>query len=139
MQHVVPMIQVADIAAASRWYQATLGLTSGHGGDEFEMLYAGEPYASPLLLQLHPWDASEHGFLGSPDAPVGNGSSLWFQVADRAAFDQAWERASVAKDHVLEEPAWNPLAHHHEFTMKDLDGYVLGIHTPFGTDSPDAP
>ena len=31
------MLQVGDVAAASGWYQRTLGLTSGHGGDEFEM------------------------------------------------------------------------------------------------------
>ena len=37
------MLQVADVAASSGWYQRALGFTSGHGGDEFEMLYAGEP------------------------------------------------------------------------------------------------
>jgi len=133
---VVPMIQVADVAAASGWYQRTLGLTSGHGGDEFEMLFAGEPYASALLLQLHRWEAEEHGFLGSPDVPAGNGSSLWFQVDDRAEFDRAWERArDAAGDHVLAEPAWNPLAHHHEFSLRDLDGYVLAVHTPFAHES----
>ena len=24
-----------------------------------------------------------------------------------------------------------PLAHHHEFSLRDLDGYVLAVHTPF--------
>jgi catechol 2,3-dioxygenase-like lactoylglutathione lyase family enzyme len=134
---VVPMIQVADVAASSRWYQGTLGLVGGHGGDEFEMLFAGEPHASALLLQLHRWDAHEHGFLGSPDVPVGNGSSLWFQVADRAGFDAAWERATGSGADVLAEPAWNPLAHHYEFTLRDLDGYVLAVHTPFGSESSD--
>ena len=132
---VVPMLQVADIPAASAWYQRTLGLTSGHGGDEFEMLYAGEPYVSPLLLQLHPWGADEHGFLGSRDVPAGNGCSLWFQVDGRAEFESAWEQAQgAAPDHVIAEPAWNPLAHHHEFSLRDLDGYVLAVHTPFGND-----
>ncbi|MGH9134953.1 MAG: VOC family protein [Ilumatobacteraceae bacterium] len=134
---VVPMIQVADVVASSAWYQRALGLVSGHGGDEFEMLFAGEPYASPLLLQLHRWDAHEHGFLGSPDVPVGNGSSVWFEVADRATFDEAWARAREAHAHVLAEPAWNPLAHHHEFTVRDLDGYVLAVHTPFSSDPPE--
>ena len=82
------MLQVPDVVAASEWYQQTLGFVSGHGGDEFEMLYAGEPYASPLLLQLHRWDAHEHGFLGSPDIPVGNGVSLWFQVDDRSELER---------------------------------------------------
>jgi catechol 2,3-dioxygenase-like lactoylglutathione lyase family enzyme len=134
---VVPMIQVADVAASSQWYQRTLGLVSGHGGDEFEMLFAGEPYSSALLLQLHRWDAHEHGFLGSPDAPVGNGCSLWFGVTDRAAFDAAWARAAEAQADVLAEPSWNPLAHHHEFVVRDLDGYVLAVHTPFSSDPAD--
>jgi catechol 2,3-dioxygenase-like lactoylglutathione lyase family enzyme len=129
---VVPMLQVADVAAASEWYQRTLGLTSGHGGDEFEMLFAGEPYATPLLLQLHRWEAHEHGIPGSPDIPAGNGASLWFRVGDRDEFDRAWARAQEsAVDHVLAQPGWNPLAHHHEFSLRDLDGYVLAVHTPF--------
>ena len=41
------MLQVTDVAAASRWYQDVAGFVSGHGGDEFEMLFGGEPYASP--------------------------------------------------------------------------------------------
>jgi catechol 2,3-dioxygenase-like lactoylglutathione lyase family enzyme len=131
---VVPMIQVADIGASSQWYQTTLGLVSGHGGDEFEMLFAGEPFATPLLLQLHRWDAHEHGFLGSPDQPVGNGSSLWFQVADRAEFDVAWSRAESLSE-VLSQPSWNPLAHHHEFSLRDPDGYVVAVHTPFSAEA----
>ena len=127
------MIQVADVVASSQWYQRTIGLVSGHGGDEFEMLFAGEPFAGPLLLQLHRWEAHEHGFLGSPDLPVGNGSSLWFQVPDRAAFDAAWARAEPEGE-VLSPPAWNPLAHHHEFTLRDPDGYISAVHTPFSAD-----
>jgi hypothetical protein len=37
------MLQVADVVASSQWYQASIGLRSGHGGDEFEMLFDGEP------------------------------------------------------------------------------------------------
>ncbi len=124
------MIQVADVGASSRWYQEALGLVSGHGGDEFEMLFAGQPYATPLVLQLHRWEADEHGFLGSPDLPVGNGMSLWFEVTDEAEFDSVWKRVeSQAK--VLSPPAWNALAHHHEFSLTDPDGYVVAVHTPF--------
>ena len=117
------MIQVADVSESSRWYQNTLGLVSGHGGEEFEMLFAGEPYATPLLLQLHRWEAHEHGFLGSPDLPIGNGSSLWFEVADQAEFDATWDR-SASRGKVVSEPSWNPLAHHHQFALCDRDGYV---------------
>jgi catechol 2,3-dioxygenase-like lactoylglutathione lyase family enzyme len=131
---LVPMIQVADVTASSQWYQRTLALVSGHGGDEFEMLFAGEPFATPLLLQLHQWEAHEHGFLGSPDLPIGNGMSLWLEVADRAEFDAAWSRAESGTE-VLSEPAWNPLAHHHEFSLRDPDGYVVAVHTPFTPDA----
>ncbi|MEO7370090.1 MAG: VOC family protein [Ilumatobacteraceae bacterium] len=131
---VVPMIQVADVVGSSLWYQAALGFVSGHGGDEFEMLFAGEPYATPVLLQLHRWEAHEHGFLGSPDLPVGNGSSLWFEVADRAEFDAMWNRAE-SRAEVLSRPEWNPLAHHHEFALRDADGYVVAVHTPFSPES----
>ena len=129
------MLQVADVAAASEWYQRTLGFVSGHGGDEFEMLYAGEPYASPLLLQLHRWEAHEHGFLGSPDVPVGNGvvAVVPGRRPGRARAASGSGRAA-ARDHVLAEPAWNPLAHHHEFSMRDPDGYVVAVHTPFANE-----
>ena len=72
-----PMLQVSDVALASRWYQEALGLTSGHGGHEFEMLFPGEEF----VLQLHPFDAHEHGFL-QPDASAvrGAGVSLWFET-----------------------------------------------------------
>jgi catechol 2,3-dioxygenase-like lactoylglutathione lyase family enzyme len=125
---------VADVVAASRWYQQVLGLVSGHGGDEYEMLFAGEPYVTPLLLQLHRWDAHEHGFLGSPGNEVGNGVSLWFEVRDREQFDARWSAVAAAQAVVLQEPGWNPLAHHHEFSIRDLDGYVVVVATPFTPD-----
>jgi len=122
------MLQVDDVAAASRWYQEVLGLHSGHGGDEFEMLFAGDDF----VLQLHRLDAHEHGFLSpDPDAARGAGVSLWFEAADRAAFDALYERARTAGAEVLEPPHWNPLAHHHEATMVDAAGYVVAIHSPF--------
>lgn len=131
---VHPMLQVTDVEASSQWYQRTLGLVSGHGGDEFEMLFAGEPFASDLLVQLHRWDAHEHGFLGSPDVAVGNGSSLWFATADKAAFDAAVSRAQAAGATVLQGPQWNPLAHHHEITLRDPDGYIVVVNSPFEMD-----
>ncbi len=40
-----PMIVVRDVEASSVWYQRLLGLTSGHGGKEFEMLMIDEDLA----------------------------------------------------------------------------------------------
>jgi catechol 2,3-dioxygenase-like lactoylglutathione lyase family enzyme len=130
-----PMLQVDDVEAASRWYQAVLGLVSGHGGPDYEMLFAGEPYATPMLLHLHRWDAQEHGFMGSREVPRGNGTSLWFEVGDRAALDAVWARVGEQGVEILEAPHWNPLAHHHELTVRDRDGYVVVVHTPFDPSS----
>lgn len=129
--HIVPMLQVASIRMSSDWYRDVVGLTPGHGGDEFEMSFAAEPFASPLLVQLHLWDAHAHGDLGTPDLPVGNGVSLWFQVATQTEFEAAWQRTVKGAATVLQAPTWNPLAHHHEFALRDVDGYVVIVNTPF--------
>jgi len=123
-----PMLQVVDVAASSRWYQDVLGLRSGHGGEEFEMLFSGDDF----ILQLHRLDAQEHGFLQPPSgATPGAGVSLWFEASDRPAFDALFTQAQSAGATVVEPPHWNPLAHHHEATLVDTDGYVVAIHSPF--------
>jgi hypothetical protein len=38
MMRPQPLIAVADVEAGSRWFQQVLGLTSGHGGRNYEML-----------------------------------------------------------------------------------------------------
>lgn len=122
------MLQVGDVAASSRWYQDVLGLTSGHGGDEFEMLFGGDDF----LLQLHRMDAHEHGVLQvDPDGPRGVGVSLWFEVDDRPAFEALFQRAKAAGAEVHERPNWNPLAHHYEATLRDPDGYAVILNSPF--------
>jgi catechol 2,3-dioxygenase-like lactoylglutathione lyase family enzyme len=128
---VRPMLQVRDVAASSQWYQAAVGLRSGHGGDEFEMLFAGDEF----VLQLHRLDAHEHGIL-TPGArtALGAGVSLWFEADDRVAFDAMVERAHAAGAEVVEEPHWNPLAHHTEATLVDPDGYIVVINTPMGAE-----
>ncbi|MCB9678264.1 MAG: VOC family protein [Alphaproteobacteria bacterium] len=125
------MLQVDDVEASSRWYQAILGLVSGHGGAEYEMLFDGEPFVTPLVMQLHRWDAREHGFMGDPAIPRGNGASLWFEVDDRAALDAVWARVGAHHAKVVEPPHWSPLAHHHELAIQDPDGYLVVVCTPF--------
>lgn len=126
------MLQVRDVAASSRWYQAVLGLRSGHGGDEYEMLLDGDDF----VLQLHRVDAHEHGILQpAADAPIGAGVSLWFEASDRDAFEALVAQAREAGASIVAEPAWNPVAHHHEATLVDPDGYVVAINTPFDLDA----
>ena len=122
-----PMLQVRDVGAASRWYQATLGLRSGHGGEEFEMLFDGDDD----LLHLHRVDADEHGILEPSGEAPGAGASFWFELVDPDAVAGVVERARAAGVTVVQEPHWNPQAHHHEATLTDLDGYVVAVHSPF--------
>ncbi len=69
-----PLITVADVAASSLWYQNVPGLTSGHGGPEYEQLLKS---TGEMVLQLHQWDAHDHALLGDEKLPVrGNGSIL---------------------------------------------------------------
>ncbi len=126
-----PMIQVDDVEASGAWYQRLLGLVSGHGGPDYEMLFAGAPHASPLALQLHRWEPEEHPYMGSPDRERGNGVSLWFELPDRDALDAAWERAGALGADRIEPPHHNPLAHHWECALRDPDGYLLVLATPF--------
>jgi catechol 2,3-dioxygenase-like lactoylglutathione lyase family enzyme len=115
------MIAVRDVQASSGWYQAVLGLRSGHGGPEYEQLMA----ADRLVLQLHHWDAHEHPHLGSPDAgPCGQGVVLWFH---EPAIEGAYRRAVQAGALVLEPLKVNPLARHREFWLRDPDGYVVVV------------
>lgn len=121
-----PMIAVADVRATSNWYQRALGFTSGHGGDEYEQLLSG----GNLVLQLHHWDAHEHPNLGDPATrPYGNGVVLWFHEPEVAL---AYERAVAGGAEVLEPIKLNLLAHHREFWLRDLNGYIVVVAGNYG-------
>lgn len=124
------MLQVSDVARSSRWYQQMLGFRSGHGGDEFEMLFDGDE----LVLQLHRLDAHEHE-IPQASGPLGNGVSLWFEVADESTLDAIVERVPASGTIGVEPRRWNPLAHHYEATLSDPDGYIVMVNTPFTPDA----
>lgn len=116
-----PMIMVRDVAESSAWYRQLLGLTSGHGGDEFEMLMAG----NELLLMLHHSDFLEHPVIPEPVGGVlGAGVLLYFTVGD---VDAHFERALEMKATVFGEPHLNPKARSIELHLRDPDGYALTI------------
>ncbi len=68
------------IEGSSRWYQRLLGITSGHGGSQYEQLLSG----GQIVLQLHSFEVEHHhGRIGNRgDKPYGNGVLLWFEVDD---------------------------------------------------------
>jgi hypothetical protein len=67
-----PMLIVRDVPGSSRWYQELLSATSGHGGDEFEMIMSGHE----LLLTLHHADFEQHPALTVPNETPGSGVLL---------------------------------------------------------------
>ncbi|GAA3629562.1 VOC family protein [Microlunatus ginsengisoli] len=127
------LLAVTDVEAASSWYQALLGLTSDHGGPEYERLLAG----GTLVLQLHRLDvAHHHGTIGDPERPRGNGVLVWFgEVSD---FDDVVTRAATLGAEVVREPHRNPPEGggngpgHRELWVRDLDGYVVVVASPDG-------
>lgn len=116
-----PMLVVRDVGASSAWYQEVLGMTSGHGGSEFEMLMAdGE-----LALMLHHLEFTEHPAIDDPrEGGAGRGVLLYFSVEDVAPF---YERALAIGAALIDEPHENPNARSIEFSLRDPDGYAITV------------
>jgi predicted enzyme related to lactoylglutathione lyase len=114
-----PLITVADVPGASRFYQAVLGATSDHGGDEYERLIVdGE-----LVMQLHSADVGHHhGPLRDPAQPAGSGVLLWFELDD---FDGAVARTRETGAELVRDVHVNPNAGHRELWLRDRDGYLV--------------
>jgi predicted enzyme related to lactoylglutathione lyase len=114
-----PLITVADVPAASRFYQAVLGATSDHGGEEYERLVVdGE-----LVMQLHSNEVEHHhGPLADPSPAVGNGVLLWFELDD---FDSAVVRTRETGAEIVTDVHVNPNAGHRELWLRDPDGYLV--------------
>ena len=121
---LAPLICVRDVEANSRWYQQLLGLTSGHGGSEYERLNDGDR----LVLQLHQWEVEhQHGPLGDPTLrPYGNGVILWFELGD---LDAAVSRALSMSVNVL-RPCQLSENGNYEFWIQDMEGYTVVLTSP---------
>jgi catechol 2,3-dioxygenase-like lactoylglutathione lyase family enzyme len=124
MMRPQPLIAVADVEAAARWFQRVLGLSSGHGGSEYDMLMDGDD----LVAQLHHWEADEHPHLGNPAEPSrGNGVLLWFATDD---FDAAMERVAANEVIILDGPLLNPNSGQREVWLRGPEGYVVVVAGP---------
>jgi hypothetical protein len=118
------MVVLHDVEAGSRWFQDVLGLVSGHGGPEYEMLMDG----GTLVAQLHQWEADEHEFLGDPsDSSRGNGILLWFATD---AFATTLERVTTHQAQILEGPLDNPNSGLREVWLRGPEGYVVVVAGP---------
>jgi catechol 2,3-dioxygenase-like lactoylglutathione lyase family enzyme len=128
-----PLIAVTDVEASSRWYQRLLGCRSNHGGSAYEQLVSG----GQLILQLHNFDvAHHHGAIADrQDKPYGNGVLLWFEVDD---FDAVVQRAAEMDAEIVGPRHRNPPEgdggpNHWECWMRDPDGYMVVVASPYGT------
>src|SRR5580698_4377075 len=129
-----PLVAVTDVEASSRWYQRLLGCQSDHGGPVYERLVSkGE-----LILQLHAFESDhDHGPIGDRNSkPYGNGVLLWFEVDD---FDAVMERVAEMQVEIVLPRHRNPPdddnggPNHWECWMRDPDGYVVVVASPYGT------
>lgn len=124
MMRPQPMIVIRDVQACSRWFQDVLGLSSSHGGDEYEMLMDG----NTMVAQLHRWEAHEHPHLGDESNPSrGNGVLLWFATDD---FDVLCKRVEKAGAKVLDGPLYNPNGRQHEIWLEAPEGYRVVVAGP---------
>jgi predicted enzyme related to lactoylglutathione lyase len=113
---------VDDVEVSSNWYQTLLGLRSGHGGKEFEMLMDEDT----IVLQLHRMEADEHPGIGlNTDAPAGNRVVIYYQSDDVL---DSHERAKSMGADVVAAPHWNEVAGHTVFTARDPDGFVVSVY-----------
>jgi catechol 2,3-dioxygenase-like lactoylglutathione lyase family enzyme len=128
-----PLIAVTDVEASSLWYQRLLGCQSGHGGPAYEQLL----HKGQIVLQLHSFEVEhDHGRIGNrDDKPYGNGLLLWFEVED---FDAIMQRATEMNVSIVLPRRRNPAdgdggPNHWECWMRDPDGYVVVVASPYGT------
>src|SRR5579862_6832147 len=120
-----PLICVNDVEASSRWFQRLLGLTSAHGGKEYERLNTAD---GKLVLQLHRWDVEHHhGAIGDPAIPPGNGVLLWFDIDD---LDAAVARAEEMNVEVVMPHYHHEGAFQWEIWLRDPNGYTVVLSMP---------
>ena len=128
-----PMIAVTNVEASSRWYQRLLGCRSNHGGSAYEQLVSN----GQLVLQLHSFEIEHHHgpIADRQSKPYGNGVLLWFEVDD---FEAAAQRADEMGVEIVRPRHRNPPdgkggPNHWECWIRDPDGYLVVVASPYGT------
>lgn len=128
-----PMVAVRDVEASSRWYAELLGLTSDHGGTEYERLLSG----STLVLQLHQRDVEHHhGRVADGAGGPGGGVLVWFgEVVDLEGVVQRADRlgAEIVRGLHRNPPEGEGNGpSHRELWLRDPDGHTVVVASPDG-------
>ncbi|MBX2817066.1 MAG: hypothetical protein KTR24_13755 [Saprospiraceae bacterium] len=116
-----PIIAVANVPAASAWYQEVFGFISAHGGLEFDVLKAPD---GQVMLCLHRWSAHDHPTMQDPGIVPGNGLILYFRTQRLEAIHHILSKLAYP---LAEEIKVNPNTGRREFSVVDPDGYYLTI------------
>jgi catechol 2,3-dioxygenase-like lactoylglutathione lyase family enzyme len=131
----MPMLTCTSVPASSHWYQKVLGLVSVHGGDEYDQLATVGPDGPTTVLQLHRRGTREHPFLSDSAKPLGgNGIAVWFETTGYRGVLQTMRDATAGGVDVtvLEDDHVNPTANHRELWLRDPDGYLVVVSSPYG-------
>jgi catechol 2,3-dioxygenase-like lactoylglutathione lyase family enzyme len=121
-----PLLTVADVPRARRWYQALLAGDDGHAGEEYARVLVDDV----LVLQLHALDIGHHhGPLADPSVALGNGVAVWFEADD---FDAAVARARALDATVVTDVHVNPNSANRELWLRDPDGYLVVVSSTEG-------
>ena len=114
------MLFVKDVESSSMWFQDFLGVSSGHGGSEFEMLLSD----GALFLQLHLIGDDHHDHEVATTEPLGHGVVVVIYVDDAKAL---YERAGELDLTVLSALHFNETANMDEFVVQEPNRYSLMI------------
>lgn len=118
--YVEPLLNVENVEASSKFYQAILKCESGHGGPNYEKLV----FDGKAVLQLHKRDAPEHPEMWAENQSPGNGIALWFRTDD---FAEALTRIREVNPEIVEDAFVSPYSKRNEIWFKDPDGYLIVI------------
>ncbi len=119
--HSRPMIAVRNVQASAEWYRQLLACASEAVADDFARITSD----GGVLLLLHDRRAEEHGAWDARGTDrAGDGFLLWIVVED---FDGVYARARTLGAPILVEPHDNPEDDAREFTLRDPDGYAIGV------------
>jgi uncharacterized glyoxalase superfamily protein PhnB len=112
----VPEIPVTDIAAATAYYQDSLGFSLDWGGEELGL--AGISKGHCRIFLANKQYRNEYGNVGP--------TLIWLNLESKDEVDELYREWSASEAKLLSAPESKPWGLH-EFTAADLDGNVFRV------------